>query len=128
MVVTKQAQRDFAPDYKRAVIGRIRAGESILGLSQELGIARQVLYRWRDVSRAGKPIRRRGCPPKSDTEPLVREQRIAELEQLAGQLTAGNRFFRGALPRIKESRQPKEKAGGTGSSNKSKSKPSSKAN
>ena len=78
MVVKKQAQRDFAPEYKRAVMGRIRAGESISGLSQELGIARQVLYRWRDVGRAGQPIRRRGCPPRSDTEPQVREQQIAE--------------------------------------------------
>ena len=128
MVVTKQAQRDFAPEYKRAVMGRIRAGESISGLSQELGIARQVLYRWRDVGRAGKPIRRRGCPPRSDTEPQVREQQITELQQLVGQLTAENRFFRGALQRIKESRQPNKKAGGTGSSNKSKSKPGSKAN
>ena len=87
-----------------------------------------MLYRWRDVGRAGQPIRRRGCPPRSETEPQVREQQIAELQQLAGQLTAENRFFRSALPRIKESRQPNKKAGETGSSNKSKSKPGSKAN
>ena len=127
-MVSQQKQRDFSPEYKRAVMERIRAGASISGLSQELGIARQVLYRWRDVGKAGKPIRRRGCPRKIDSEPQVREQRIAELQQLVGQLTEENRFFRGALQRIKESRQPKEKAGGMGSSNKSKSKSSSKAN
>ena len=44
-----QKQRDFDPVFKQKVIDRIRAGESVRGLSQELGIARQVLYRWRDV-------------------------------------------------------------------------------
>ncbi len=124
----KQKQRDFDPEFKRKIIGRIRSGESIRGLSQELGIARQVLYRWRDASMAGKPILPRGRPPRTGTELATEQQdRIAELERLVGQLTAENRFFKGALQRIKEVRQRESEVGGTGSSSKSESKPSSKA-
>lgn len=123
----KQKQRDFDPAFKKKIIDRIRSGESVHGLGEELGIAHQVLYRWRDASLAGKPIRPRGRPPRSVSEPATQQDRIAELERLVGQLTAENRFFKGALQRIKEVRQRESEAGATGSSNKSESKPSSKA-
>jgi transposase-like protein len=123
----KQKQRDFDPEFKRQVIARMRSGEGVHGLGEELGIAHQVLYRWRDASLAGKPIRPRGRPPRSVTEPATQQDRIADLERLVGQLTAENRFFKGALRRIKEIRQRKSDAGAMGSSSKSESKPSSKA-
>jgi transposase-like protein len=126
-IVSKQEQRNFDPTYKQNVIRRILAGESVRGLSQELGIARQVLYRWRDAGLEGRPVRPRGRPPKRETEASTQQERIAELERLVGQLTAENRFFKGALQRIKEVRRREEEAGGMGSSNTSGSKPSGKA-
>ena len=126
-MVKKQKQRNFDPEFKKKVIERIRKGESVHGLGEELGIAHQVLYRWRDADMAGKPIRPRGRPPRSVTEPVTQRDRIAELERLVGQLTAENRFFKGALQRIKDVRQRESEAGATGSSSKSESKPGGKA-
>jgi transposase-like protein len=126
-IVSIQKQRDFDPVFKQKVIDRIRAGESVRGLSQELGIARQVLYRWRDASLAGRPILPRGGRPKVETAASTQDDRIAELERLVGQLTAENRFFKGALQQIKEVRRREEEAGATGSSSTSGSKPRGKA-
>jgi transposase-like protein len=66
---------------------------TIIGLAQELGIRRKLLYQWRDQFRAGGRAgleRRRGRPPGSKSQtvsppaPSAAELRIAELERLLG--------------------------------------------
>lgn len=39
--------REYSEDFKRRVINRYEKGESILALSQELGIAQSTIYHWR---------------------------------------------------------------------------------
>ena len=39
-------KRVFERDFKLGVVQRIQSGESISVLSRELGIKREVLYRW----------------------------------------------------------------------------------
>ena len=47
--MSTEEARVFSRAYKLEVIERMDAGESPTSLSDELGIARQLLYRWRDA-------------------------------------------------------------------------------
>jgi hypothetical protein len=101
----------------------MRQGESPSALAQELGIRRKQLYEWRAAILAGRPLLKRG-ERKADEELRALSQdpvkRVKELEQLLGQVMAENRFFKGALQRIKELRQPNEESGVAASSRRSK--------
>lgn len=102
----------------------MQSGESPSALAVELGVRRKSLYHWRETTVDGNPLRRPRRPKKAppDPERITGDtaRRVEELERLVGQLTVENRFFRGALQRIKEIRQPNGERGVTQSSPKSK--------
>jgi len=116
--MTKQsAPRRFSRDLKLKTLERLAAGERASALAASLGVARQLIYKWRDAERAGTLGRRRGRPTKA--EALARSEdgrsdleqarrRIAELERKVGRQAVELDFFQGALRRIKASRQPSE--------------------
>jgi len=51
--MSKQERRHFSRTYKLKVIERMDAGENVSALSVELGVKRELLYRWRSAFRAG---------------------------------------------------------------------------
>lgn len=115
--------RVLSPAFKAAAVQRMQAGESPSALARELKVRRKLLYEWRDRVLAGQPLRTRGRPRKNpDAEPPADRtaDRVKELEQLVGQLTLENRFFKGALQRIKELRRQSSEPGAAASSRKSK--------
>lgn len=78
--------RTFSADLKARTVERIVAGEPIRALSEELGVHRQLLYKWRDAFRGGAPPRARGRPRKAAAaqsgavdDLAAAQQRIAEL-------------------------------------------------
>lgn len=120
-------RRRFDLEFKRKALARLAAGETIGALAREFGVHRQLLYKWRDAQRDGLLGRRRGRPTK--LEALSREagmakadelelarRKVAELERKVGQQAVELDFFRGALQRIKASRQASDGPGGTVSS------------
>lgn len=125
----KRRNRRHSAEVKSAAVERMRKGENVEVISRELKVRRQVLYRWRATIEKGRPLRQAGRPVRGEKERAEEAQeRIAELERLVGTLTAENRFFKGALQRIKQQRQRDGESGATGSTSKSGSKPGSKAN
>jgi transposase-like protein len=115
--------RVFSPEFKAAAVRRMQAGESPSALARSLRLRRKLLYEWRDAVLTGRPLRTAGRPKKRAREaPAAREgmERVKELEQLVGQLTLENRFFKGALQRIKELRQRNAGAGAAASMRRSK--------
>lgn len=113
--------RVFSPKFKAEAVRRMQSGESPSALARTLKVRRKLLYEWRDTVLAGKPLRTAGRPKKQpESEPHDSAQRVQELEQLVGQLTVENRFFKGALQRIKELRQENGGSGKAESSFKSK--------
>jgi len=97
--------RKFSVEFKEAAARRLLAGASGTALSRELGIRRSVLYRWRDAYRAegvGGLSRKRGRPAAGQSPPVKvprdrRDERIAQLERLAGKQAAELDFFERAL-------------------------------
>jgi transposase-like protein len=110
--------RVFSPAFKLAAVSRVEAGEPIGAVARDLGLARRVLYRWREAWRVegavglsrkrGRKVgwRKRppGGPPGGRPKPAAAaaqlaqaEMRIAELERLVGRQQSDLDFFRRAL-------------------------------
>ena len=128
--------RTFSRAFKLKAIERMDAGENVSALSRELGVKREILYRWRSQYRDGGELRlreRRGRPKLAEAQAMAVERgvageaadlaqarrQIAELERKIGQQQLDLDFFRGALRRIEASRQASETPGATVSSSRS---------
>jgi hypothetical protein len=85
--------------------------ESIVGLADELGVQRRMLYSWHDHLQSGSAaaLRRAGRPSRADaaaieapaaaadlTDPAEARRRIEELERKVGQQQLELDFFRAA--------------------------------
>lgn len=115
--------RNFTTEFKAKVVQRVLAGESVSGLSREVQIKRQILYRWRDAYRErgleglARPRGRPGGPSRQDrpASPPAGEERIRELERKVGQQALVIDFLQRAFKRVKGSRPPSKAAGETAS-------------
>src|SRR5271169_3210635 len=110
----KKKNRVFSAKFKAEAVRRMQSGESPSALARSLRLRRKLLYEWRNAVLTGQPLRSVGRPkqrPDAGSGPESAAARVKELEQLVGQLTLENRFFKGALRRIKELRQPNDGAG-----------------
>ena len=122
-------RRTFSQEVRLGYVERMAAGEVVSALARELGVHRQLLYKWRDaVRRHGPEPRRRGRPKAARVlESSDRAKghkavdraaaaRIAELERLVGRQELELRFFQRALREIEASRRPSDGSGATASS------------
>ena len=113
-------RRQFSREFKLAALARFEVAGNVEALARELGIRREMLYRWQAKFAAGgaEALRTTGRPRPSAETPasLTAQKRIAELERQVGQQTFDLAFFKGALRRIEASRQPKDGPGVTASS------------
>jgi transposase-like protein len=111
--VSKQAggQRwsKYSPEFKRAAVDRMVAGESPTAIARELGIRCKFLYAWKAAGKGSQ-----GSPPPAaeqvDNDPQEQEmarlrRRISDLERLTGRQTAELDFFAAALRSVKETRR-----------------------
>jgi len=115
--MSQAKQAEYAMELKLAAVRRVRAGESVRAVAEELGIRRKRLYVWKDryaeLGEAGLRRQRGGRPRQempeagsgSETkagrgELLVARKRIAELERKVGQQELELDFFGEALRRI----------------------------
>jgi len=116
--MSQHRQAEYAMELKLAAVCRVRAGESVRAVAEELGIRRKRLYVWKDryaeLGEAGLARRRGGRPRKEAPEAgskaetkvgrgelLAARKRIAELERKVGQQELELDFFGEALRRIK---------------------------
>jgi transposase len=115
--MSQQKQAEYAMELKLAAVRRVRAGESVRAVAEELGIRRKRLYVWKDryaeLGEAGLRRQRGGRPRKEAAEAgsgsettvgrgelLAARKRIAELERKVGQQELELDFFAEALQRI----------------------------
>ena len=120
--------RNFTAEFKASVVQRLLAGESVSGLSREVKVKRQILYRWRDAYRKegleglARPRGRPGGPGRRNppASPPAGEERIRALERKVGQQALVIDFLQRACKRVKELRQPSKGPDGTASMERSK--------
>jgi len=110
--VSKQAGGErwskYSPEFKRAAVDRMVAGESPTAIARGLSIRCKFLYAWKAAGKGSQ-----GAPPaveKVDNDPpehaIARlQRRISDLERLIGKQTAELDFFAAALRSVKETRR-----------------------
>ena len=115
----KRKRRSFTRDYKLSVLARMAETSNIVGLAEELGLERKLLYCWRakceaggteNLRRAGRPSRassaERSVPDEPPAQtPAEAQQRVAELERTIGRQQMELDFFRAALRHVRGRRR-----------------------
>jgi transposase len=125
--MSEAEKRKFSREFKLKALERIRRGETIAALSEEFGVHRQLIYKWKEAFRDGSTPASVGRPSKAVaqarrtaaeglSELAAARLRVAELERKVGQQELELDFFQQALRRIEASRQPSTGPGGTASS------------
>ena len=104
-------KRRFSREFKLKALERIKRGETIAALSRELGVHRQLIYKWKDAYRDGSVPAPVGRPTKSValsrrladeelSELEAARRRVAELERKVGQQALELDFFQQALRQV----------------------------
>ena len=88
-------------EFRQMAVERMKRCENIVALSEELGISRRLLYRWRHQL---DPIKDRQEPPESPRESTLRKENH-QLKRVLAEKTLEVDFFKGALQKIEARRQ-----------------------
>ena len=117
----KKKSKKYSVDFKQEAVRRMAQATTIVGLANELGVRRKLLYQWRDQfqaeGRAGLE-RRRGRPPGSKSETVsppvasAAELRIAELERLLGRKQLEVDFLKRAFEQVRGAASSRTSDGG----------------
>jgi transposase-like protein len=131
----KKKAKSYSADFKQEAVRRMAQAETIVGLAEELGVRRKLLYQWRDqfrtAGRAGLEGRR-GRPPGSKSQTVsppvssAAELRIAELERLLGRKQLEVDFLKRAFEQVRGAASNRTSDGGKESIVASKSRSRSK--
>ena len=103
----KAKWRRHSVEFKRQVVERMKTSENIHELARELKLERKLLYTWK-YQLEGRPEPRHanlGTTTEERKETQLRHE-IAKLKQALGEKVLENDFFKRALLRVKEGRQP----------------------
>ena len=88
----KKGER-YSKEFRQQAVERMNAGDNISRLSRELGVARHLLYHWRDR------LENTHAPVGRSREPILRRQILA-LKRILANKTIELDFFRRALQRV----------------------------
>jgi transposase-like protein len=98
-------------------VERLKVCDNIVGLAEELGVPRRLLYNWRDQL---DPIDvGDGPPPENPRESTLRKE-VSQLKRLLAEKSMEVDFFRGALQKVEARRQKSGISGEKVSTTKSK--------
>ena len=90
----------YPNEFRRMAVQRLKSCENIVALSQELGVHRRLLYKWRDQLDPVEP--REESPPQNSRESTLRKE-VYQLKRLLAEWCSSQRsselvlsFFPGA--------------------------------
>jgi transposase-like protein len=121
--------RRHTVEFKRQAVERMKACENIGALARELKVERKLLYTWK-YQFEGHPEPRHANLAKTAEERKDKQLRdeITKLKSALAEKTLENDFFKSALLKTKEARQPSTEAGASASTMSSDRGRKSKAN
>jgi transposase-like protein len=106
----KKGQR-YSNEFRKQAVERMQTCDNIVGLARELGVARRLLYVWRERFDETDPH------PSRSREIILRKQ-ILRLKRLLANKTLEVDFFRRALQRVGARRPKRSDLGGEASTRK----------
>jgi transposase-like protein len=89
--VAKQRVGRYPKAFRKMAVERLKSCENIVALSEELGVHRRLLYKWRDQL---EPIDDGEGPPANSRERELRQQ-VSHLKRLVADKTLEADFFKG---------------------------------
>jgi transposase-like protein len=125
----KAKWRRHTVEFKRQAVDRMKDCGNIGALARELKIERKLLYTWK-YQFEGRPEPRHanlGTTAEERKDKQLRDE-ITKLKSALADKTLENDFFKSALLKIKEARQPSTEAGASASTTSSDRGRKSKAN
>jgi len=96
-------------------VDRLRRCENVVVLSEELGVHRRLLYKWRQQLEPADP----GVSPAGDMREFTLGGEISQLKRLVAEKTQEVDFFRGALQKVEARRRNKGDTGARASTTRS---------
>jgi transposase len=115
--VARRRKGRYANEFRRMAVERLKRCENIVALSEELGVHRRLLYKWRDqldpVDIGDEPL------PENPRESTLRKE-VSQLKRLLAEKTLEVDFFKGALQKVEARRQKNGIRGEKASTTKSK--------
>jgi transposase len=115
--VAKRRVGRYPKEFRRMAVERLKTCDNIVELSQELGVHRRLLYKWRDQFDPFDPGE--ASPPGSSRESTLRKE-INQLKRVLVDKTMELNFFKGALQKVEARRQKSGISGEKASTTKSK--------
>ena len=98
-------------------VERLKRCENIVALSEELGVHRRLLYKWRDQL---EPVDIGDEPAPENSREFTLRKDVSQLKRLLAEKTLEVDFFKGALQKVEARRQESGIAGEKASTTKSK--------
>jgi len=114
--VAKKRVGRYPNEFRRMAVERLKNRDNIVVLSQELGVHRRLLYKWRDQLDPVEP--REESSPRNSRESTLRKE-VRQLKRLLADKTLEVDFFKGALQKVEARRQRKGSSGEKASTTKS---------
>jgi transposase-like protein len=114
-VAKKRAIGRYPKAFRKMAVERLKGCDNIVALSEELGVHRRLLYKWRDQL---EPIDDGEAEPENGKERELR-RKVGQLKRVVADKTLEADFFRGALQKVEARRQSSTKPGETASTTKS---------
>jgi len=115
--VAKRRVGRYPKEFRRMAVERLKTCDNIVELSQELGVHRRLLYKWRDQFDPFDPDEE--SPPGNSREATLRKE-INQLKRVLVDKTLELDFFKGALQKVEARRQKNGISGEKPSTTKSK--------
>jgi transposase-like protein len=115
--VAKRRVGRYPKEFRRMAVERLRVCDNIVELSQELGVHRRLLYKWRDQFDPFDASEE--SPPGNSRESTLRKE-INQLKRVLVDKTMELDFFKGALQKVEARRQKSGISGEKASTTKSK--------
>ena len=103
----KRGER-YSKEFRRQAVERMNVCDNISRLCRELGIARHLLYGWRDR------LEQTTDPPIGRSREVILRRQILALKRVLANKTMELDFFRRALQRVGARRRQRRAAGGEG--------------
>jgi len=97
-------------------VERMKNCDSVVGLAEELGIHRRLLYLWRERLERGDGGRRRA----GNSEAAKLRKQVGQLQRMVAEKMLELDFFKGALQKVEARRQDNNTTGEKASTTKSK--------
>ena len=117
---SKRKWTHWPAEFRQRALEQMKTCQNVKVLAKELGVARQLLYLWKQQAEE----RKNPSEPGASEDPRERrirelEKQVGELKGVVGQKTLEADFFAAALRRIEELRRRTGKPGVTASTPKS---------